>query len=44
MGGQLIQGDIIHSGVVPDEIEIWLEKWYLQHPKSIPPEARPSIY
>ena len=44
MGGELIQGDIIHPGVVPDEIEIWLEKWYLQHPSSIPPEARPSIY
>jgi len=44
MGGELIQGDIIHPGVVPDEIEIWLEKWYLQHPDSIPPEARPSIY
>jgi EAL domain-containing protein (putative c-di-GMP-specific phosphodiesterase class I)/GGDEF domain-containing protein len=44
MGGKLIQGEIIHSGVVPDEIEIWLEKWYLQHPESIPPEARPSIY
>jgi EAL domain-containing protein (putative c-di-GMP-specific phosphodiesterase class I)/GGDEF domain-containing protein len=44
MGGELIQGEIIHQGVVPDEIEIWLEKWYLQHPKSIPPEAKPSIY
>jgi len=44
MGGELIQGDIIHPGVVPEEIEIWLEKWYLQHPESIPPEARPSIY
>lgn len=44
MGGELIQGDIIHQGVVPEEIEIWLEKWYLQHPSSIPPEARPSIY
>jgi len=44
MGGELIQGDIIHPGVVPDEIEIWLEKWYLQHPESIPPEVRPSIY
>ncbi len=44
MGGELIQGEIIHSGVVPEEIEIWLEKWYLQHPESIPPEARPSIY
>lgn len=44
MGGELIQGDIIHPGVVPEEIEIWLEKWYLQHPESIPPEARPSVY
>jgi len=44
MGGELIQGDIIHPGVVPEEIEIWLEKWYLQHPESIPPEARPSLY
>jgi EAL domain-containing protein (putative c-di-GMP-specific phosphodiesterase class I)/GGDEF domain-containing protein len=44
MGGELIQGDIIHPGVVPEEIEIWLEKWYLQHPESIPPEVRPSIY
>ncbi|PKI12998.1 EAL domain-containing protein [Colwellia sp. 12G3] len=44
MGGELIQGQIIHSGVVPEEIEIWLEKWYLQHPESIPPEARPSVY
>ncbi len=44
MGGELIQGNIIHAGLVPDEIEIWLEKWYLQHPISIPPEARPSIY
>ncbi|MBU2870132.1 EAL domain-containing protein [Colwellia sp. E2M01] len=44
MGGELMQGDIIHQGVVPEEIEIWLEKWYLQHPESIPPEAKPSIY
>lgn len=44
MGGELIQGDIIHPGIVPSEIETWLEKWYLQHPESIPPEAKPSIY
>ncbi|MEI6893160.1 MAG: GGDEF domain-containing phosphodiesterase [Colwellia sp.] len=44
MGGELIQGDIIHPGVAPEEIEIWLEKWYLQHPESIPQEAKPSIY
>jgi EAL domain-containing protein (putative c-di-GMP-specific phosphodiesterase class I)/GGDEF domain-containing protein len=44
MGGELIQGDIIHTGVVPEEIEMWLERWYLQHPESIPPEAKPSVY
>lgn len=44
MGGELIEGDIIHTGVVPEEVEIWLEKWYLQHPESIPAEAKPSIY
>ncbi|WP_057832965.1 EAL domain-containing protein [Colwellia sp. TT2012] len=44
MGGELIQGDIIHPGVVPEEIELWLENWYLQHPESIPPKAKPSIY
>ncbi len=44
MGGELIQGDIIHPGIAPEDIEIWLEKWYLQHPESIPPEAKPAIY
>jgi EAL domain-containing protein (putative c-di-GMP-specific phosphodiesterase class I)/GGDEF domain-containing protein len=44
MGGELIQGDIIHAGIMPDIIELWLEQWYIQHPKSIPLEARPSIY
>ncbi|WP_019027117.1 GGDEF domain-containing phosphodiesterase [Colwellia piezophila] len=44
MGGELIQGEIIHSGMVPEEVSIWLENWYLQHPESIPPETRPSIY
>ncbi len=44
MGGELIQGNIIHPGIIPSEIETWLEKWYLQHPQSIPPEAKPSIY
>lgn len=37
MGGKLIQGDIINRGVVPDEIEIWLNRWFKQHP-----EAKPS--
>ncbi len=44
MGGELIQADIIHPGVVPKEIKVWLERWYLQYPESIPAEARPSTY
>ncbi len=44
MGGELIQGDIIHAGLMPDNVESWLEQWYLQHPTSIPLEAKPSIY
>ena len=44
MGGELVQGDIINSGVMPEEVEVWLEKWYLQHPDSIPPEVKPSIF
>jgi len=34
MGGQLVQGDIINRGVVPDEIEIWLKNWFSQHPET----------
>ncbi len=37
MGGKLVQGDIINRGVVPDEMEIWLKRWFAQHP-----EAKPS--
>lgn len=37
MGGSLVQGDIINRGVVPDEIETWLKRWFSQHP-----EAKPS--
>jgi EAL domain-containing protein (putative c-di-GMP-specific phosphodiesterase class I) len=44
MGGELIQGEIIHAGLMPNNMESWLEQWYLQHPKSVPLEARPSIY
>jgi len=36
MGGNLVQGDIINRGVVPDEIEIWLKKWFSQHPEAKP--------
>ena len=38
MGGNLVQGDIINRGVVPDELEIWLEKWFSQHPEAKPYE------
>jgi len=34
MGGKLMQGDIINRGVVPDEIEIWLKNWLVQHPET----------
>lgn len=34
MGGELVQGDIISRGVVPDELEIWLKKWFAQHPEA----------
>ena len=34
MGGSLVQGDIINRGVVPDELEIWLKKWFIQHPEA----------
>jgi len=30
MGGKYGQGSIINSGVVPDELEIWLDKWHEQ--------------
>jgi len=36
MGGKLMQGDIINRGVVPDEIEIWLKRWFAQHPETKP--------
>lgn len=34
MGGTLVQGNIINRGVVPDEIEIWLKRWFTQHPEA----------
>ncbi|MBL0711743.1 MAG: EAL domain-containing protein [Colwellia sp.] len=36
MGGVLVQGDIINRGVVLDEIEIWLKRWFTQHPTAKP--------
>jgi len=36
MGGKFIQGDIINSGVVPEELDIWLNKWFIQHPDAEP--------
>ncbi|MBL4899096.1 MAG: EAL domain-containing protein [Colwellia sp.] len=33
MGGSLVQGNIIHHGFAPDELEIWLKKWFIQHPE-----------
>lgn len=34
MGGKFIQGDIINSGVVPEELDVWLNKWFSQHPEA----------
>ncbi|MCW8831758.1 MAG: EAL domain-containing protein, partial [Colwellia sp.] len=36
MGGELVQGDIISRGVVPEEMEIWLQRWFTQHPDGKP--------
>lgn len=38
MGGSLVQGDIINRGIVLAEIEIWLKKWFSQHPEAKPYE------
>ncbi len=32
MGGKFIQGDIINAGVVPEELNLWLNEWFTQHP------------
>lgn len=34
IGGTFIQGNIINRGVVPDEIEIWLKRWFTEHPEA----------
>ncbi|MGL1957038.1 MAG: EAL domain-containing protein [Colwellia sp.] len=36
MGGMLVQGNIINRGIALDEISIWLEKWFNQHPEAKP--------
>jgi EAL domain-containing protein (putative c-di-GMP-specific phosphodiesterase class I)/GGDEF domain-containing protein len=36
MGGNLVQGNIINRGVVPEEMEIWLNRWFSQHPEAKP--------
>lgn len=36
MGGELIQGDMIHSGIEPEGVEAWLAKWFIQHPAAKP--------
>jgi len=36
MGGSLVQGATINRGVVPDEIEIWLTRWFSQYPAAKP--------
>lgn len=33
MGGSLVQGSIIHHGFEIDELELWLKKWFTQHPE-----------
>lgn len=36
MGGSLVQGSIISQGIEPDELDIWLKKWFEQHPETKP--------
>ena len=36
MGGELMQGMIINRGVVRDELDIWLNAWFSQHPEAKP--------
>jgi len=31
MGGEYAQGAVINKGVVPDELEIWLNEWHQRH-------------
>jgi len=36
MGGEIAQGLAVQKGVVPDEVEIWLNKWFEQYPNAKP--------
>lgn len=36
MGGRLVQGNVASRGVTPEELEIWLKRWFLQHPEAKP--------
>lgn len=38
MGGTLVQGNIINKGIIPGELEIWLKRWFQQHPQAKPTE------
>jgi len=33
MGGTFVQGDVVNRGVTPEEIEVWLNKWFVQYPE-----------
>ncbi|WDE11186.1 GGDEF domain-containing phosphodiesterase [Thalassomonas haliotis] len=34
MGGEIAQGKVINRGVVPEELAIWLKRWYSQYPQA----------
>ncbi len=36
MGGDVAQGTLIKHGIVFDELEIWLKKWFTEHPNARP--------
>lgn len=38
MGGSLVQGSVISHGFALDELEEWLNRWFIQHPDAKPSE------
>ena len=40
MGGDVAQGTLIQHGIVFDELEIWLKKWFTDHPNAKPTRER----
>jgi len=36
MGGEVVQGNIINRGIVLEEIDVWLQRWFTQHPEAKP--------